>query len=45
MQLNFFVAGKTLVVGFNGELDHHTAENVRKEIDDYYDEKMLKILF
>ncbi|WP_069649356.1 anti-sigma F factor antagonist [Caloranaerobacter ferrireducens] len=42
MQLNFYVTGKTLVVGFSGELDHHTAENIRKEIDNYYDEKMLK---
>lgn len=42
LQLNFYITGKTLVVSFSGELDHHTAENIRKKIDSYYDEKMLK---
>lgn len=42
MQLNFYTEGKTLVVGFNGELDHHTAESIRKEIDNYYDQKLMK---
>ncbi|EOD01507.1 anti-sigma F factor antagonist [Caldisalinibacter kiritimatiensis] len=42
MQLNFKVIDKTLVISFNGELDHHMADEVRTKIDSYYVEKSLK---
>ncbi|RKD34708.1 anti-sigma F factor antagonist [Thermohalobacter berrensis] len=42
MQLEFKTIDKTLIVKFNGELDHHTAENIRKEIDKFYSGNMLK---
>ena len=32
----------TLIVGFKGELDHHTAQEVRNEIDSTYKNRRLK---
>lgn len=32
---------KMLIVNFNGELDHHSAEEIRKEIDKIYYERRL----
>lgn len=31
-----------LIVKFNGELDHHTSEDARKKIDDWYHKKSKK---
>ena len=42
MQVNFEVIGKNLIVRFNGELDHHTSEKIREEIDRIYIDKTLK---
>lgn len=33
MQIKFSNKGSTLIVGINGELDHHTIEYVREKID------------
>ncbi len=33
MHLNFEIIDKTLIVQFSGELDHHSAQEVREEID------------
>lgn len=42
MQVLFDVKDKNLIVNFNGELDHHSAEDIRKKIDEEYRKKMLK---
>lgn len=42
MQVIFEVRDKNLIVRFNGELDHHSAEDIRKKIDEEYRRKMLK---
>ncbi len=42
MQVNFDVKDKNLIVRFIGELDHHSAEDIRKSIDEEYRKKMLK---
>ncbi|KNF09268.1 anti-anti-sigma regulatory factor SpoIIAA [Gottschalkia purinilytica] len=42
MQLNFEIKDKSLLVNFSGELDHHTAKEAREEIDEFYNQKMLK---
>jgi len=42
LQISFEIKDKNLIVNFNGELDHHSAEEIRKEIDNSYLEKMLK---
>ena len=34
MQLQYEVVGNTLIVKFNGELDHHVAKDIRTEIDE-----------
>ncbi|AFS78043.1 anti-sigma F factor antagonist SpoIIAA [Gottschalkia acidurici 9a] len=36
MQLDFKVKNESLLVNFNGELDHHTAKYVRDKIDEAY---------
>lgn len=41
MKLTFEVKDKNLIVNFHGELDHHTAEEIRKEIDGIYSMRML----
>ncbi len=33
LKLNFEIIDKTLLIQFDGELDHHSAEEVREEID------------
>lgn len=42
MQLNFNVKDKNLIVRFNGEIDHHTAQGIRREIEDKYKGNMLR---
>lgn len=42
MELKFDISNENLLVGLNGELDHHTAEEVRKRIDDIFLSKSLK---
>ncbi len=34
MQLQYEIVDNTLIVKFDGELDHHVAENIRTELDD-----------
>lgn len=46
MSLNLNVEKETLIVKIHGELDHHTAEEVRNEIDNELDNNRVKnILF
>src|SRR5690554_3716166 len=46
MSLNLSVEQETLIVKIQGELDHHTAEEVRSEIDNELDNNRVKnILF
>ncbi|MCX7710495.1 MAG: anti-sigma F factor antagonist [Clostridia bacterium] len=33
MQIKFSNKGTTLIVGINGELDHHSAEYIRQKVD------------
>lgn len=42
LQINFDSINQNLIVYFKGELDHHTAEEIRKEIDKIYFEKRYK---
>ncbi len=42
MQLECIVKDEDLLVTFNGELDHHTAKEVRESIDEVYDSKNVK---
>lgn len=42
MKISLSTRDKTLIVNFNGELDHHSAEEMRKEIDKIYFEKRMK---
>lgn len=42
MRISLNTRDKLLIVNFNGELDHHSAEEIRKEIDKVYFEKRLK---
>lgn len=42
MKLNFNVVNKTLIVSFYGELDHHTAGEIRSDIDRTYSERNSK---
>ncbi|WDV47499.1 anti-sigma F factor antagonist [Clostridiaceae bacterium M8S5] len=42
MELKLKNVRDNLVVRLNGELDHHTSEEVRKEIDDFFMTKSLK---
>lgn len=42
MKINFQVIDKTLVVSFDGELDHHVADEIREKIDKYYNDNGLK---
>ena len=39
LQLECTVKDENLVVTFSGELDHHTAKEVRENIDEAYDDK------
>ncbi len=41
MRISIDIRDKILIVNFNGELDHHSAEEIRKEIDRVYFEKRL----
>jgi stage II sporulation protein AA (anti-sigma F factor antagonist) len=42
LKINFQVIDKTLVVSFDGELDHHVADEIREKIDKYYNDNGLK---
>lgn len=42
MEVNLKIIKKSLIVRFDGELDHHTAADIRTRIDQAYTEKMLK---
>lgn len=42
MQVNFASKAYNLIVNFTGELDHHSAEEIRNEIDKRYLEKGYK---
>ncbi|MTI49185.1 anti-sigma F factor antagonist [Sporosalibacterium faouarense] len=42
MQLHFNVKDENLIVRFTGELDHHTAQEIRNKIDNKYKNDMLK---
>ncbi|WP_352419877.1 anti-sigma F factor antagonist [Proteiniborus sp.] len=42
MRISLNTRDKILIVNFNGELDHHSAEEIRKEIDKIYFEKRLR---
>lgn len=42
MQLKFTVEDDNLLVNFDGELDHHTAKEVRESIDNEYDRENVK---
>ncbi|SHK14135.1 anti-sigma F factor antagonist [Paramaledivibacter caminithermalis] len=42
MQLKLEVENNTLIVYINGELDHHSAEDVREDIDTAIDSKNIK---
>lgn len=42
MRLDLTVEGKNLVVKFNGELDHHTAQQIREKIDEEYRRQKLQ---
>lgn len=45
MYLRFSKEGNTLIIGLNGELDHHSAEEVRNKIDDRIDrDKINKLI-
>lgn len=39
MELKFTLKDKNLLVNFDGELDHHTATEVRESIDSEYDSR------
>lgn len=41
MRISLDTRDKMLIVNFNGELDHHYAEEIRKEIDKVYFERRL----
>ncbi len=42
MDLAFEIRDKNLIVKLNGELDHHTAEEVREEIDQKIEQNNIK---
>jgi len=42
VRLEFEVINKNLLVRFNGELDHHTAADIRGKIDNFYSNNLLK---
>lgn len=42
LKLEFSVINKNLIVRFNGELDHHTAKEIREKIDSTYSDNLLK---
>lgn len=42
MQLQFKMIEKTLIVSINGEIDHHTSEEVRNDIDKNIDKYSAK---
>ena len=44
MQLQFEVIADTLVVKFDGELDHHVAKNIRTKIDEIIDQQGVRNL-
>lgn len=44
MELKFDVLDDTLVVYFNGELDHHSSEEIREDIDNVIEDKNIKFL-
>ncbi len=44
MQLQYEMVDHTLIVKFDGELDHHSAENIRTELDDVISQRRVKNL-
>lgn len=44
MQLQYEVVDNTLIVRFDGELDHHVAKDIRTEIDETIDRQRVKNL-
>lgn len=44
MQLQYEVVGNTLIVEFDGELDHHVAKNIRTEIDETINKQRVRNL-
>ncbi len=44
MQLQYEVVDNTLIVKFEGELDHHVAENIRTEIDETISQRGIRNL-
>ncbi len=42
MKLNLEIINNSLIVTFKGELDHHTASQIRDEIDNCYKDNLLK---
>jgi len=41
LNISLDIRDKVLIVNFNGELDHHSAEETRKEIDKIYSDRRL----
>ncbi|WP_026477991.1 anti-sigma F factor antagonist [Alkaliphilus transvaalensis] len=44
MLLNYEVIDNKLIIKFDGELDHHVAENIRVELDEMIEKKRTKHL-
>jgi len=44
LHLKLEVVDKTMIVQFDGELDHHSAEEIREEIDNEIESKNIKNL-
>jgi stage II sporulation protein AA (anti-sigma F factor antagonist) len=44
LQLQYEVVDNTLIVKFDGELDHHVAKDIRTEIDETIDRQRVKNL-
>lgn len=44
MQLQYEVVDNTLIVKFDGELDHHVAKGIRTELDETIDKQRIKNL-
>lgn len=42
VELKFNVKNENLIVKFIGEIDHHTAQEIRKEIDEKYKNQLLR---
>ncbi len=44
MQLQYEIVNNTLIVKFDGELDHHVAKDIRTEIDETIDQQGIRNL-